>query len=36
MNLFFYFPVLILAGVITGLLIGIAVKAVLPAIQKSM
>ena len=35
MNLFFYFPVLILAGVITGLLIGIAVKAVLPAIKKA-
>lgn len=35
MNLFFYFPVLILAGVITGLLIGIAVSAVLPAIKKA-
>lgn len=35
MNLFFYFPVLILAGVITGLLIGIAVNAVLPAIKKA-
>lgn len=34
-SLFFYFPVLILAGVVTGFLIGIAVKAILPAIKKT-
>ena len=35
LNLLFYFPVLLAAGVITGLLIGIAVKAILPALQKA-
>lgn len=35
MNLFFYFPVLIIAGVITGLVIGIVANAILPALQKS-
>lgn len=33
-NLFFYLPVLIIAGVITGLLIGIAANAILPALRK--
>lgn len=36
LNLMYYAPVLVIAGVITGLLIGLAAKLTLPAIRRSM
>jgi len=36
LNLVLYAPVLLIAGVITGLLIGIAAKLILPSVKKAM
>ena len=34
LNLMFYIPVLVIAGVITGILIGIVAKMIIPAVGK--